>query len=378
MLACDFFTVDTVLLRRLYVLFFIELDSRRVYLTGITARPDGAWVIQQARNLTMMLAETDPSGQVPGPGPRRQVHVELRRGLPIRAASGSSAPPSGPRGPTPSPNASSARPSGVPRPHADLPPTSARTVLAEYSIITTGIDHTVARPDSSADDVPRPPPTSLPDVTNSKIGPARWSHPRDDWPREAPDDIPAPTRPKTYKSGQCVIGARFQLAPDVELAEVAEVLRRCSATPFKPSPMPCRELLPGAACQTPFPLWSAVVLPPLSFLPILAALRPFPDPLASFVSLTKAGMGAHGLRNAAPPGNTRRYFCVQTWGPLVQSGPENGQGRTAICLVVSVAFFPDSRTGGRQTACEAGEAQQPGAQPGALQDQGSSSRGWSF
>ena len=57
MLACDFFSVDTVLLRRLYVLFFIELDSRHVYLTGITASPVGAWVVQQARNLTMVLAE---------------------------------------------------------------------------------------------------------------------------------------------------------------------------------------------------------------------------------------------------------------------------------------------------------------------------------
>jgi putative transposase len=52
-LACDFFTVETVWLRRLYVLFFIELGSRRVHLAGITARPNGAWVTQQARNLTM-------------------------------------------------------------------------------------------------------------------------------------------------------------------------------------------------------------------------------------------------------------------------------------------------------------------------------------
>ena len=57
MLACDFFTVDTVLLRRLYVLFFIELDTRRVYMSGITASPAGGWVVQQARNLTMVLTE---------------------------------------------------------------------------------------------------------------------------------------------------------------------------------------------------------------------------------------------------------------------------------------------------------------------------------
>ena len=56
MLACDFFTVDTVLLRRLYILFFIELDTRRVHVTGITANPTGAWVVQRARNLTMVLA----------------------------------------------------------------------------------------------------------------------------------------------------------------------------------------------------------------------------------------------------------------------------------------------------------------------------------
>jgi hypothetical protein len=55
--ACDLFTVDTAWLRRLYVLFFIELDTRRVHLTRVTASPDGRWVIQQARNLLLVLGE---------------------------------------------------------------------------------------------------------------------------------------------------------------------------------------------------------------------------------------------------------------------------------------------------------------------------------
>jgi transposase InsO family protein len=57
MIAVDFFIVETVWLQRLYVLFFIELGSRRVHLADCTANPGGSWVAQQARQLLWTLSE---------------------------------------------------------------------------------------------------------------------------------------------------------------------------------------------------------------------------------------------------------------------------------------------------------------------------------
>jgi len=57
MIACDFFTVETFWLGRIYVLFFLELGTRRVHLAGCAAKPDGGWAVQQARQFAWSLCE---------------------------------------------------------------------------------------------------------------------------------------------------------------------------------------------------------------------------------------------------------------------------------------------------------------------------------
>jgi transposase InsO family protein len=66
-LACDLFTVDTVWQRRLYVLFFVSIGTRRVAYVACTSKPDTLWMIQQARNLLMDLDDR-------GPRPRFLIH----------------------------------------------------------------------------------------------------------------------------------------------------------------------------------------------------------------------------------------------------------------------------------------------------------------
>ena len=56
-LACDFFTVDTLFLKTIYVLFFVELGTRRVHVAGCTAHPTAAWVTQQARHVSWQLQD---------------------------------------------------------------------------------------------------------------------------------------------------------------------------------------------------------------------------------------------------------------------------------------------------------------------------------
>ena len=114
--ACDSFTVESAWLRTLYVLFFIELGSRRVHLAGVTAHPDSAWVTQHPKP-----RRRGPAGEraVPHPRPGLEVLRLVRRGPPDRK--GPSDQDAGPRSPGERRGRAMGenRPRRVPRPNAD-------------------------------------------------------------------------------------------------------------------------------------------------------------------------------------------------------------------------------------------------------------------
>ena len=97
--ACDFFTVETVFLKTLYVLVFMHIQTRRILGVGVSANPNGAWVTQQAPQ------PGDGSGRrpralhaLPAPRPRREVLPRLRCGLRRRRHGGRAHPVSDPTG----------------------------------------------------------------------------------------------------------------------------------------------------------------------------------------------------------------------------------------------------------------------------------------
>jgi hypothetical protein len=79
--AVDFFTVDTIWLQRLYVLFFIEIASRRVHLAGCTVYPAAEWVTQQARQVSWAFVDRPDTYSFSDSRSRPEVYEQLRFGI---------------------------------------------------------------------------------------------------------------------------------------------------------------------------------------------------------------------------------------------------------------------------------------------------------
>jgi putative transposase len=108
MLACDFLTVETIWLTRIYVLFFVSLERRRIEFIASISNPDGHWIAQQARNLLMQLADRGQSFRFLLHDRDSNSAATSTRSF-VAKASRSSGRRSEPRTPTPMPSAGSAR-----------------------------------------------------------------------------------------------------------------------------------------------------------------------------------------------------------------------------------------------------------------------------
>jgi putative transposase len=136
MIACDFFTVETVTRRRIHALFLIELAGRRVHLAGLTPTPSGPRVARQARNLAWSVSEREPPLRFLIHESRPQVHARLRRGLPKRRCRDRAHPDPSPEGERDRRALCRHRAPRVPRLDPDLrpPPAGARAAGVRRSL----------------------------------------------------------------------------------------------------------------------------------------------------------------------------------------------------------------------------------------------------
>jgi hypothetical protein len=159
-LACDLFHIDTVFLKRIYVLFFIEHATRAVHVMGVTTNPTGPWVAQQARNLLMDLGERAEHVRFLVRD-RDAEYTSVFDEVSPRSVHGSSRRRCGHRGRTRSPNAGSG-PCGANAPTGSSSTTSATYVA--YSPTTSSTTTTTALIEHETDDHHNRPGRQLPPI----------------------------------------------------------------------------------------------------------------------------------------------------------------------------------------------------------------------